>query len=179
MGLHYENLVEEIRHRMVAEIEADLGTPDGVYLSNYLNDVGCEQWPVLLRSAAEIGNDDTLARTLREAGCFKSHVERRKPKGGFTMAAVPYTAPSTLAESQFNMYYMRGLCTYAVEMGIPHVEVYRAKEVDNPRPESEAMIGTVLDPAVVLEALRATKGVNPPIGIPLPNSGLSIRISGQ
>lgn len=38
------------------------------------------------------------------------------------------------------------------------------------------MIGTFLDPQHVLDVLRATKGVEPTIGIPMPNSGLCVRL---
>ena len=91
------------------------------------------------------------------------------------MARVPVTAAETLSEAQFNMYYMRALSVRAVELGVGLV-VYRAKAVDNPRATSEMMIGSTLDPREVLEALRATRGVNPPTDIPLPNTGITVRL---
>lgn len=175
MGLRYENLDGETRRLMLEEIDADAaGT--GFYLSNYLNEAGQEQWPSLLREAARTGSDDELARALRDQHCFKREVERRKPKGGFTMVAVPITAPETLSQSQFNAYYMRALGRRASESG-QALTVYRAKAVENPRSESERMIGTQLDPGLVLEVLRRTKGVEPEIGIPMPNSGLTVRLT--
>ena len=54
--------------------------------------------------------------------------------------------------------------------------VYRAKWVENPRETSERMIGTTLDAIEVLAELRATRGVNPPSHIPLPNTGLTVRL---
>ena len=38
------------------------------------------------------------------------------------------------------------------------------------------MVGNFLDPIEVLEVLRTTLGVEPRIGIPLPNSGLTVRL---
>lgn len=175
MGLHFFDLDEATRQHLLAEIDGDAaGT--GFYVSNYLTIQGAEQWPGLLREACRAGNDDTLARSLEMARAFKAQVERRKPKGGFTLVAVPATAAQTLSESQFNMYYMRALAIRAIAEG-KRLLVYRGKAVANPRPESEQMIGTYLDPQKVLDVLRQTKGVEPEIGIPMPNSGLCIRLA--
>ena len=92
------------------------------------------------------------------------------------MVRVPVTAAETLSESQFNMYYMRALSIRAIELGVGLV-VYRAKSVENPRSTSEMMIGSSLDPREVLEVLRATRGVNPPTNIPLPNTGITVRLA--
>jgi hypothetical protein len=173
VGLKFENLDDETRRHMVAEIDAD-ASGSGFYLSNYLAAAGQEAWPKLLRQAAERGTDDSLAGSLR--GSFKQQVERKKPTGGYTMVAVPVTAADTLSQSQFNMYYMRGLALRAQAEGRT-LTVYRARHSERPRPESEAMIGSQLDPDVVLEVLRRTKGVEPDIQIPMPNSGLTIRLS--
>ncbi len=172
MGLRYENLDAETHRLMLEEVEMD---GDTLYVSNYLNDAGRERWPHLLREAATNGTDDSLTDALRAGDCFKEEVERRKPKGGFTMVAVPVTAAQTLAESQFNMYYMRALARRAIDGGLT-LTVYRAKAVGRPRPESERMIGEKLDPAHVLQELRKTHGVEPSIGIPLPNTGITVKL---
>lgn len=175
MGLAFRDLIDETRRLMVEEIDGD-ARGSGFYLSNYLNDQGQQSWPRCLGDAARAGNDDSLAATLRSNRAFKSHTERRKPKGGYTMAAVPVTAADTLAQSQFNMYYMRALALRALAEGRT-LTVYRARDSANPRPESEAMIGTQLDPNEVLEVLRRTKGVEPDIHIPMPNSGLTVQLT--
>ncbi|MGN6210309.1 hypothetical protein [Asticcacaulis sp.] len=100
MGLLYENLDAETRRLMVEEIKFDVGN-GGLYISSYLNDQGALFWQELTLSAASTGTDDTLASALSVNKYLKTHVERRKPKGGFTLAAVPYTASTTLAEAQF------------------------------------------------------------------------------
>ena len=64
-----------------------------------------------------------------------------------------------------------------MEDGIPYVEVYRAKTVAEPRPESMAMIGARLGPDALLMDLRANVGVDTALGLPPgPNSGLSGRL---
>lgn len=176
MGLAYENLDEATRRFMIEEIDMDVA--DGtIYVSNYLNDQGSANWSRMIRAAAEIGNDDTLGTEIVNSRYLKTHVERRKPKGGFTLAAVPYTAHETLGEGEFNRYYTRGLCRRAIEEGIPALEVYRAKRVAEPRAASQAKIGAQVDPRVILDDLRQTQGVEPALGLPPgPNSGLTLRI---
>lgn len=176
MGLRYENLDEEVRRYMVEEIDSDTQS-ERLYLSNYLNDGGRAAWPQLLREAARAGTDDSFANSLRLQRAMKEMVERRKPSGGYTMVRVPVTAHETLAEAQFNQYYMRALSRAALAHGVERLEVYRAKAVERPRAESERMIGTYLSPQVVLDELRRTIGVEPELGLPLPNSGLCLRLA--
>lgn len=176
MGLQYDDLTDATRRFMLEEIDMDVrnGT---IYISNYLNPHGCDRWPQILREAAERGTDDTLARAIIQDRCLKDRVERRKPKGGFTMAAVPVTAHQTMGEGEFNRYYTRGLCRRGIEEGIGALEVYRAKRVEVPRPDSERKIGTRVDPRAILDDLRKTQGVEPALGLPPgPNSGLTLRI---
>ncbi|WP_066588448.1 hypothetical protein [Sphingomonas pruni] len=176
MGLAYENLDESTRRFMREEIEADIAN-GSIYISSYLNPRGCDSWPQLLVDAAVNGNDDSLAAAIRGDGCLKSHYDRRKPKGGYTSAAVPYNAHETMGEGEFNRYYCRGLCRRAIEEGVVNLEVYRAKAVAEPRPASLAKLGQLVDPATVLEDLRRTQGVEPALGLPPgPNSGLTLRI---
>ncbi|MEG8045772.1 hypothetical protein QP175_05805 [Sphingomonas aerolata] len=161
---------------MAAEIDLDISN-GRLYISNYLNAQGCENWPRLLRTAAENGTDDSLAAAIVAHRCLKTHVERAKPKGGFTIAAVPYTDHETMGEGEFNRYYSRGLCRRAIDEGVPLLEVYRAKTVAQAREASQAKIGMQVDPSVILNDLRNTQGVEPALGLPPgPNSGLTLRI---
>ncbi|QDO96414.1 hypothetical protein FNB15_03575 [Ferrovibrio terrae] len=172
MGLDFRNLDDRTRALMVEEIDLD---GDNLYLSRFLTDDGQAQWPGLLRDAALNGNDDTLAAAVRGGRLLRRQYQRRKPKGGFTMAEVPVTAHRTLAEGQFNVYYMRALARRAIEER-RSIIVYRAKRVQEPRPESQRMIDRQLEPNFVLETLRADHGVEPETGIPLPNSGLTVEL---
>ena len=174
MGLRYEKLDAETRSLMIEEINMDI-KDNSMYFSNYLNQQGVQLWPSITLNAAKSGTDDSLSQEISDQGLLKDQVERRKPTGGITMAKVPYTAPTTLAEAQFNMYYMRALARRAVANNTQLV-VYRGKEVAYARPESEQLIGTNFDPQVLLDELRRTKGVNPDIPMPLPNSGLCVRL---
>ncbi len=176
MGLNYQNLDDRTREFMLQEIEHDVAA-NRVYVSNYLNAAGAASWVDLLRVATQSGNDDSLAQQIRGERLLKIEVERKKPKGGFTMARVPHTAHETLGEGEFGRYYVRGLCARAIADGIPTLEVYRAKAVAQPRLGSEEKIGNLVNPNEILDDLRNTVGVEPLLGLPPgPNSGLTLKI---
>lgn len=175
MGLKFEDLIEAVRKFMIEEIDMDIQA-DKIYRSSYLTQRGQGNFPDLLRAAAQNGNDDSLAASLR--GQFNATTQRRKPKGpGYYTAAVPVNAAEVLAESEYNRYFCRGLSCHAVALEIPRLQVYRAKAVLEPRRESEAKIGLLVDPATILVDLRASIGVEPALGIPPgPGSGITLRI---
>jgi hypothetical protein len=150
---------------MLEEIEMAV-KDETIYLSPWLSPQGLNDWASLLIEAAKIGNDDSLAGQLRQNGRINKTAQRRKPKGGYTTYTVPYTASDTMAEGEFNRFYVRGLCRYAIANGIAKLEVYRAKAVAEPRPESEAKLGTLVDPTIILDDLRKSAGVEPTLGIP-------------
>jgi hypothetical protein len=176
MGLRYENLDAETRRFMLEEIEMDIAS-DRLYLSSYLGQRAQGNWADLLRSAAATGTDDSLAAELRRPGMLNATTQRRKPTGGYTTARVPHTAPETLAEGEYNRYFCRGLCRRAIANGIARLKVFRAKAVENPRPESQEKIGLLIDPEVILIDIRNSTGVETALGIPPgPNSGITLKI---
>ncbi len=162
---------------MLAELDHDL-QKHNLYVGKYLSEAGRQRYPGLLREAIQDGTDDSLAVALQAPGMFLEMHEKKKPTGGFSLARVPRTAHETLAEGEFNRFYMRGLCRRVLDLGGGNVEIYRARASTNPRRESEAMIGELLDAVALLADLRASIGVDTASQLPLgPNSGLSARLS--
>ncbi|HEX8618217.1 MAG TPA: hypothetical protein VF911_11580 [Thermoanaerobaculia bacterium] len=177
MALHLLNLNEEgVRLAMLREITQDQ-TQERLYVGKYLSATGAERYPELLKQAAGSADDALLALNLRHSGTFLESVPKRTPTGKMTIAKVPVTAADTLAEGEFNRFYMRGLCLVAMERGITELEVYRARHSEKPRAESEALIGKRVLVAQLLEDLRTHPGCDTALGLPPgPNSGLSVRI---
>ncbi len=174
--LQLANLDERTRQYMLEEVEFD-STRGKTYISPRLSSRGQADWLGLLREGFLSGNDTTLAAQLRLAGRLKRRETRQSKRGKVVSAAVPETAAETLAEGEFNRYYIRGLCRRAIDEGIPNLIIYRAKRVESPRPESQARIGKSIDPQGLLSDLRANIGVDPALGVPAgPNSGLSVRL---
>lgn len=176
MALHYDNLDESTRSFMLREVDSDL-SHGNLYMSPRLNELGERNYVSLLKEAIKYHDDAWLAQQLRSQGYMKDYEQRKKRGGGFTNARVPINAPDTLSEGEFNRYYVRGLCIRVVEEDMDKVEVYRGKPVNQPRPESEVLLGKRLPAEALLEDLRKSNGVEPALGLPSgPNSGLTVRI---
>jgi hypothetical protein len=174
--LHLNDLDDDTRQLMLEELLDDL-TNERQYLSSRLNDRGRAEYSALLREAISSGDDASLARALEHGQCMAPFENRRRPSGGYASVRVPVTAAATLAEGEFNRFYIRALCRRALEVGVAQVEVYRAKAVSQARPQSEALLGKPIDAAVLLDDLRRNIGVDTALGVPAgPGSGLSVRL---
>lgn len=168
--LNFRNLDERTRQLMLAELEHDIATD--LYTSSYFNERGVELWPALLREAVTSGDDRSLAEAIRANACLKSRTTR-KTKNGVTNVDVPRTAHETIAESNFSRFYIRALCVRAIEDGHGKIYGYRAKQVMEPRPDSNEMIGQAFDASAVLDDVRSTMSTAPKLGMPPgPNSGI-------
>ena len=176
MSLYYVNLDDRTRQLMLDEMEYDIAH-NQLHISPLLSGQGQRDYANLLRQAIEHGTDETLAEDLRAHRRITRTLPRRRPKGGFAIAAAPVNAADIVAESEFNRYYIRALARRAIEEGIPDLVIYRAKMVQSPRPESEALIESTLPANELLEDLRAHPAEPPKLGVPSgPNSGLSVRL---
>jgi hypothetical protein len=164
MTLLLEDLDPRTRELMQDELERDR-LEGRVYLSPWLSELGCAHYVDLLALAIRAGTEASLAAFLRGL-LLESYNDRR----------VPCNAPSVLAESDFNRYYIRGLCRRALEDQVPQLEIVRAKEVLAPRAISEKRIGSLVEPSCLLLDLRTHVGAPPVHGVPLWGSGLSVRI---
>jgi hypothetical protein len=167
----FENLDEVTRRYMLIEVEEAIKTSQ-LYLSQRLTTLGREQYPALLREAVRTGNENSLTTAILQ----EQLLVEREPYGTSTRR-VPASAARTLAEGQFNAFYMRGVCHRALQAG-DEVEVYRAKEVITTHPTSKYQEGQRLDPQQVLRLLRHSpsgrdRGPVVPAGF---NSGLSLRL---
>lgn len=175
MALELHHLDEVTRKHMIAEIERDVESGK-LYISPRLTQECAETYATLLIDAATNGHEVSLAEQLVRNNGFKAH-EIRNTKNGPVSAKVPSSAPHTLSEGEFNRFYMRGLCERAKSEGHTKVIVYRAKYVENPRPESEVLIGTDVEVEQLLKDLRENIGSGTILGVPGgPNSGLSVRL---
>jgi len=169
-------LSDRVRHLMLDELEMDVRNGK-LFVSPRLSNTGQQNYATLLREAIRAHDDEWLAEQLRGLGRIKRTETRRKPRGGFTTARVPMTEADTIAEGEFNRYYARGLARLAGEEGVPELEVYRAREVAAPRPESQRSVGTLVNAQQLLQDLRAHPGMETALNIPPGyNSGLSVRL---
>lgn len=148
-----------------------LSKEDNIYYSKRFNIERDERWSSLLLEAANQHDDNWLVYQIEVNNMMKDTEEAQKASGSTMQKRVPNIAAITYAEGQFNRYYMLGLCRRALQEGVKVVQIYRAKEVDNPRPESERLLGQKLDVETLISEIRP---MDSSLGHPLlkPNSGL-------
>lgn len=175
MKFSFENLDQQTRELMTSEIQSDIDN-ERLYLSKRFNENGHRLYAELLFDTVSNGDEETLANSLKVNNCFVDK-EPRNGKNGITYAKVPETANQTLADSEFNRFYMRGLALKAISSG-QTLTIYRARHSDNPRAESEVMIGKQIDAQKLLTDLRDNIGTDTALGLPPgPNSGLSVKLT--
>ena len=173
MSFNFVDLDDRTRQLMVEELDTDAGSGT-VYPSPRLTETGLNEFPALLRDAFTAGDETTLAVAIRVPGRLKTHEKSHTKTGREIVKQVPEIAADTLAEGEFNRFYVRALCRRAIEEQRSLV-VYRAKQGTKPRDESEAMIGKTISSERLLSDLRTHPGVEPALGLPPgPNSGLSV-----
>lgn len=164
----FRNLTAEVRQHMVAEIDQDIA--DGVLVTSkrFTND-GIVGYPPLLRSAASEYDEVWLAEHLM--GSFNA-TELSAGK----IKPVPRDAHTLFAQCEFNRFYCRAICLFALANPNYSIKVYRARQSKTPRPKSEAKLGKTLDAATVLEDLRDHLATNVEFGPNEINSGLSLEL---
>jgi len=116
MKFDYSKL--DARTRAIMKEEINRAQQSGnLYYSTRFNDIGTGGWPEWLTLAAQEHDEHWLAYQLEAAGAMKHLEKRAKPKGGYTVAHVPENAAETIAEGQFNRFYMAAICRRAIEDG--------------------------------------------------------------
>jgi len=165
---NFRNLTPEVREYILGEIDRDIA--EGVLVSSKnFTDAGRIGYPPLLRSAATDYNEAWLSARL--IGSFNEmELSAGKPR------KVRRDAHTLFGQCEFNRFYCRGLCAYALGNPINGIRIYRARQSSNPRPESQAKLGKMLDPAVVLKDLRDHLATDVEFGLPEINSGLSLEL---
>jgi hypothetical protein len=149
--------VEELRRLMVAELHWAV-EHGKLYYSQYFTEAGREEYPLLLQKALLNGNPDSLEESLDQP--YYLH------------PGSPKNAAQTFAWDEFNKYYMRALCLLAQNLTGFELAVARGRHSENPKRESNRLLGQGKNPARFLTALRNIPRVNP-FGA---NSGLTLEL---
>jgi len=164
----FRNLTHEVRECMLRQIDQDIA--DGVLvLSKRFTEAGSLGYPPLLRSAVIDSNEAWLAERL-----MGSFVAMELSAG--KLKKVASNAHVLFAQCEFNRFYCRGLCFYAIGTPTNGIRIYRARQSSKPRPQSEAKIGRMLNPNVVLKDLQDHLATDVEFGLPEINSGLSLEL---
>jgi len=144
-----------------------------LYFSTRFTNSGHTRWPEWLLEAARGHDEHWLAYQLEAAVAMQPPKTKPKPTGGYTVAHVPDTAAETMAEGQFNRFYIAAICRRAIADSQETVTIYRAKHRGEPRQESRALEGTTRSAKQLLAEVRS-KDQSLKCDLLKPNSGLSI-----
>lgn len=171
MALNLVNLDSAIRKLMLEEIDADIKN-NNLYISARLSPTGVKEYPDLLKEAVQSHDDAWLASQLSLSG----RISATEMRNGSPIK-MRHDANEVLASSEFNRFYLRGLCLWAIQNNKSTLTIYRARNVSSPRAASEAKIGSTISPQILLDDLRKNIGIETTLGIPEVNSGLSAKLS--
>lgn len=166
----FEHLDERTRALMLSELERDEEAKN-LFFDARLKDGMHSPYLDSLRLALASGTPETFAAEIA-GGAYLNVSEIRKQGDKEIEAHIPETYPQTLAEAEFNRYYMRAVCLRAIEDDLA-IEGYRAKPVTTPRPVD----ASDWTPESLLVHLRETN-ISIPNAFPGANSGKSIRLVG-
>lgn len=172
----FADLTPAVRAHMLAEVNRDI-TAGTLYLSGRLSPVGVRDYPRLLAEAVAAHDPGWLADRPREGDRLAGY--EPYDRGGMArVRRVGANAADVLAVGEFNRFYCRAVCLVALETDpAAEVEVCRLRLAVNPRPESEAKVGTRVSAAGLLTDLRWNVGLDTALGVPSgPASGLSVRL---
>jgi len=177
MAYFFPNLDHDTRQLMIEEIQHDISN-SRLFVSNRLSVSGKSDYVDLLFEAARNFDEEWLADQLRLNQRLNTHEDRNLHGGKVIKAEIPATAAETLAGGEFNRFYIRAICRRASG---DLVELYRAKQATNPRPESESVIGNQINADGLLNDMRTHAGEGTyegaVFGIPSgPNSGISVKL---
>jgi hypothetical protein len=177
MEMNLINLDDITRKYMLNEISLDV-KERRLYISKRLTEQGRSDYEQLLREAVEKHDADWLALRLKEGERMAAFEPSHSRTGRPIVKNTPISDDVTLADGEFNYYYVRGLCVRAIDQGVDYLVVYRAKEVAQERPQSVTLIGTKVNPKELLDDLRVDISLRGKrFGIPGgPNSGISVRL---
>jgi hypothetical protein len=164
----FEHLDERNRALMLSEFERDKSEKRVFFDARLKGDIH-SQYLGSLERALSAGTPESFAAEIK-GGEYLSALELRRQGSTEVEARVPITYPQTLAEAEFNRYYMRAVCLRAMQDGLA-IEVYRAKPVSKPRPPATE----TWTPEALLEHLRMTN-ISVAGAFPGANSGKSIRL---
>ena len=167
---NFLDLTEDVRQFMISEIKSDL-SKNKFYIGASLNETGKKLYLNLLLDAVKNGDEEMMASSLKEKGCFSPTYIRADGRS----ATTPKDSAERLSRSEFNRYYIRGVCLDAIKAEGENVEIYRARESSQARSSSDEKIGLQISAKDLLEDLRNSIGVQPQI-LPEVNSGLSVKL---
>jgi len=175
MALKYRVLDLKLRIHMLDELLEDV-KKNTFNLSPRFVPGSEKKWIELLKESVKRHDDSWLALQMRIQGMLRTHETRMEQNGAVRMVSIPASASDSIAESEFNRFYVRAVCLDAISHQEEWVQICVGREVSSPRLASEVKVGKKINALKLLNELRANLEVDTALGIPVgPNSGLTVR----
>ena len=160
----FRELDNETRQLMLDELEQDVAEHGHPYRgTGTLTEAGLNKYAGLLTDALTKGNEGSLVAALNGPGLVASPVSDAARRLGWT---------------EFNRYYIRGICRRAAAHGVTAVHVYRARVSMAKRTKSEELDNQSLSAPRILANLRGNL-LDPDSGLGRVNSGITLRCGCQ
>ncbi len=119
MSMRFEELDETTRQYMLDEFEVEEASGNS-FRSAVLSAVGLNAFPDLMRAAIQTGNEEMLTVALLDSALWRT-LNARGARVNVQQSA------SQLALTEFNTWYVRGLCKRLMAEGIEQCQIYRAE----------------------------------------------------
>lgn len=154
MGMRFEELDKITRRFMLQAFEAEESTSTP-YRSRALSQLGRDAFPEIMRGALKSGTEETLQEALAVPQNWK--VRETYVRAGVLRERKINIAQASerLALTEFNTWYVRGLCLRLIEEGINHCQAYRGADPKWEPAECAEHEGHVFPVAEVLRGHRA------------------------
>ena len=139
----FEELNDETRAVMLQEFEAEErgGSP---YRSTRLSEEGLAVFPGAMRNAIEMGNEESLEYDLLDPDFWDARETHRRA-GRVRRRRINFeSAARSLAITEFNTWYVRGLSRRLIGEGLLECEIYRAADAREPYGECPLDNGAIL-----------------------------------
>ena len=160
---------------MVNEVDYDLSVGSLSFIETFI-ELTQEKYASILKYEFKFGDEVSLGNHFNHEKIFREYYTNRFRKNG-----EPYKVRSDMhishSEDEFNRYYIRALCRKKLEWNGINVEIYRAKDSENHRPESDRRIGLLINAQNLLIDLRENVGNETKYEIPEYRSGLSVKLT--
>ncbi len=176
MSYKYEDLVEETRKLMVAELEADIASKS-LHVNEWVQDEHHDTYIELLKSALQSGTEFDLEQEVRSKGILKERYTWHRPDGRTATVKVPEMAAKNLACGDFNRFYMRAICLKAKSQKQKEATVYRAMKTEHHMLESNSKVGNPVEVDELMKSLKRGESLESYLRLPPgPISGLTIKV---
>ena len=173
MSFAFKHLDRRTRELMLDELDRDMAA-GRLYKRLRFTAAGVASWEMLFRAACQSGDEVSLTDAVGAPGAVYLNAREASSTSISGDKAVPPNAAATIAEGEFNRFYIRAMCRRALDERAG-LEIYRARKSNGPDAASEAKIGNSIDAQATLDDLRVNIGVAPALGLPShPNTGLSV-----